>query len=69
MLQNDVFHAGYLAVWQLKRTGFKKKVYVVGTEGITDELERAGYEYVMQKVMCILWFSGFFFSRKRIGLR
>lgn len=42
----DIFNPSYLAALNLKTRNFDKKVYVLGSKGITQELEEAGLQHI-----------------------
>jgi len=44
-LQNEVYSSSYAAATYLKSINFTKKAYIVGGQGIGDELKEAGIEY------------------------
>lgn len=43
--QDDVISTGYLAAEYLKNLGFNKKVYVIGSGGVIQELDRFGLQH------------------------
>jgi phosphoglycolate phosphatase len=46
IVQEDVFNPSYLAALYLKNLDFQKKVYVLGTKGITQELDDVGIRHL-----------------------
>ena len=46
VFQEDVFNPSYLAALYLKNLDFQKKVYVLGTKGITQELDDVGIRHL-----------------------
>ena len=45
-LQDNILCTAYLTARYLQDIGFKKKVYVVGSKAITDELDAAGIKHL-----------------------
>lgn len=45
LLQDEIVSTSYLAANYLKNVGFNKKVYVIGSKGMTQELEAIGLKY------------------------
>lgn len=45
-LQDNILCTSYLTACYLQDIGFKKKVYVVGSKAITDELDAAGIQHL-----------------------
>jgi phosphoglycolate phosphatase len=43
---NELFPTSFSAASYLKSNGFKKKVYIIGSKGIQDELEKVGIESI-----------------------
>jgi ribonucleotide monophosphatase NagD (HAD superfamily) len=55
-LQDTILCTAYLTACYLQDIGFKKKVYVVGSKGITNELHAAGIKHLDVGVCIILVF-------------
>lgn len=68
LLQNNIISSSYCASAYLKSRNFQKKVYVVGTTGITQELENANIEHLPIGV-CILYCCSIFTLCQMISLQ
>lgn len=76
LLQDEILSTSYLVAHYLQGIGFKKKVYLLGSNGIGDELKAVGIEHIgvgvsHQKyfIQCIVYIAYFKYCEVIIGFK